>query len=169
MKIVLINGIGRSGKDTFVEFCQKDTSVSGQIWNISTVDLVKKAAKILGWNGEKDEKGRKFLSDLKDLATSYSDLSFTYIHNTIFSAEGIGNVKIIFVHCREPEEIDRLKKELGATTLLIKNNRIKPIISNHADRDVENYNYDYVIENNGTLEELAAQAHKFLDNLDKTH
>ena len=35
--------------------------------NISSVDKVKEAAKVLaGWNGEKDEKSRKFLSDLKD-------------------------------------------------------------------------------------------------------
>ena len=49
-RVVIINGGGGSGKDTFVEFCAKHAKVI----NISSVDKVKEAAKILvGWNGEK--------------------------------------------------------------------------------------------------------------------
>ena len=32
---------------------------------ISSVDKVKEIARIAGWNGEKDDKGRKLLADLK--------------------------------------------------------------------------------------------------------
>lgn len=163
MKIVLINGGGGVGKDTFVQICQKE-HLKGKIWNISTVDLIKEAAKILGWDGEKDEKGRKFLSDLKDLATSYSDLSFLYVSKKVSIAKE-ENVDVIFVHCREPEEIARLKEQFNAITLLIKNNRVKSIESNHADKNIENYNYDYVIENNDSLLDLTKKAMKFLQDI----
>ena len=77
-EIVVINGSGGAGKDTFVQFCGEYTS----IMNISSVDKVKEAAKVLaGWNGEKDEKSRKFLSDLKELGIEYNDAPFKYISN----------------------------------------------------------------------------------------
>ena len=164
MKIILINGAGGVGKDTFVQICQKEY-LKGHIWNISTVDLVKEAAKIMGWTGEKDEKSRKFLSDLKDLATQYSDLSANYIRQKKLEAEGDGNVDAIFVHCREPEELERLSEEFNAITLLIKNNRVKPIESNHADRDIEQYKYDFVIENNEGLLELTKKAADFIKEI----
>ena len=54
--IVIINGTGGAGKDTFVSFCSEFVKVL----NVSSVDKVKEAAKILvGWNGEKDEVSRK--------------------------------------------------------------------------------------------------------------
>ena len=59
-KVIIINGTGGSGKDTFVEFCSEFKNVM----NISSVDKVKEAASILvGWNGEKDEKSMKLLVD----------------------------------------------------------------------------------------------------------
>ena len=100
-EIVVINGSGGVGKDTFVQFCGEYTS----IMNISSVDKVKEAAKVLaGWNGEKDEKSRKFLSDLKELGIEYNDAPFKYISNM---AEEFKNSdkQIMFVHIREFEEI----------------------------------------------------------------
>ena len=163
MKIILINGTGGVGKDTFVEICQRMMD-KDKILNISTVDLIKQAAKILGWNEQKDEKGRKFLSNLKDLATEYSDLSVSYISKTILQAQEDGT-EAIFVHCREPEELARLKERFDAITLLIKNNRVKPIESNHADRDIEQYEYDFVIENNEGLLELTKKAADFIKEI----
>lgn len=163
MKIILINGAGGVGKDTFVQICQRMAD-KDKILNISTVDLIKQAAKILGWNEQKDEKGRKFLSDLKDLATEYSDLSVSYISETILQAQE-NETEAIFVHCREPKELTRLKKRFDAVTLLIKNNRVKPIESNHADRDIEQYEYDFVIENNEGLLELTKKAADFIKEI----
>ena len=75
-RIVIINGVGGSGKDTFVELCAKHANVI----NISSVDKVKEAAKVLvGWNGEKDEKSRKLLVDLKKISIEYNDYPTAYI------------------------------------------------------------------------------------------
>ena len=70
---------------------------------------------------------------------------------------------LVFVHCREPEEIAKFVKEMNAITLLIRRTAIETNEqSNHADAEVFNYDYDYVVENNGTLEELEESAITFL-------
>lgn len=163
MKIILINGAGGVGKDTFVQICQRMVGID-KILNISTVDIIKEAATILGWDGIKDERGRKFLSDLKDLATNYSDLSAKYITETILKAKDSG-AEVIFVHCREPEELGRLQDIFNAITLLIRSKRVKPIESNHADRNVENFFYDYTVDNDEGILELTRKAADFLHEI----
>ncbi len=43
-QIVVINGTSGSGKDTFVEFCQK----YGKVKNFSSIDRVKEIATMIG-------------------------------------------------------------------------------------------------------------------------
>ena len=170
MKIICINGYPRSGKDTFVSFCYEYGSI---IQSYSTVDFVKKVAKICGWDGVKDLKGRKFLSDLKDILTEYDDIPVKKIKEKILDLikpiENLGyntDRIIFFIHTREPEELQRFKDEFGAKTLLIRRTSVEDAEqSNHADKEVLNFNYDYVIDNNGTLEDLQKKADSFIINI----
>ena len=43
---------------------------------------------------------------------------------------------------------------------------VEAIESNHADRNVENYEYDYIIENDGTLEQLDTMAKLFVRDIE---
>jgi hypothetical protein len=43
---------------------------------------------------------------------------------------------------------------LGAITLFIKNENVDLPNTNHADAEVENYQYDYVLDNSGSLGDL---------------
>ena len=159
--IIIINGTGGAGKDAFVNFC----SEVEKVMNVSTVDKVKEAAKILvGWNGEKDEISRKLLGDLKRLSIDYNDAPTRYV---VKKAEEFKNndKQIMFIHAREAEEIEKEKKLLGAKTLLITNPRVKLITSNDSDGKVNEYKYDYYIENDGTLEDLKNKAIKFVKEL----
>ena len=158
-KIIIINGSGGVGKDTFVEFCGGFTGVK----NISSVDKVKEAAKILvGWNGEKDEKTRKLLSDLKQISIDYNNFPLVYIKNQVNDFLDNSFENIMFIHIREIEEIEKVKSVVGAKTLLITNNRVEKIKTNKSDANVENYKYDFYIDNNGTLDELKEKAKKFV-------
>ena len=159
--IVIINGYGGSGKDTFVEFVSK----YNKVYNFSSVDKVKEIAKLIGWNGKKDEKDRKFLSDLKKLTTEYNDMSFNSIKDAVNDFNN-SDSEIMFIHIREPEEIKRATLEFNAKTLFIKRDSIDKITSNYSDASVENYNYDYVI-NNTTLEDLDTQAKNFYELINK--
>lgn len=159
--IVIINGTGGAGKDTFVSFCSEVTGVL----NVSAVDKVKEAAKVLvGWNGEKDEISRKLLVDLKQLSIAYNDAPTKYICEMAEKFKSSDN-KLMFVHIREADEIEKAKKLLDAKTLLITNPRVKLITSNDSDGKVNEYNYDYYIENDGTLEDLKDKAAEFVGEL----
>lgn len=160
-EVIIINGTGGSGKDTFVEYCSKFTAVT----NISSVDKVKEAAKILvGWDGEKDEKSRKLLVDLKRLSIEFNDAPTQYI-KTEYEKFKNSNSIYLFIHIREIDEIKKIKQILDAKTLLIENPRVELITSNSSDGNVYNYSYDYVIKNNGTLEDLEYKAKEFITNL----
>ena len=159
--IIIINGTGGAGKDTFVSFCSEVTGVL----NVSTVDKVKEAAKILvGWNGEKDEVSRKLLVDLKQLSVDYNDAPTKYICSMAEEFKDSEN-NLMFVHIREAVEIEKAKKLLNAKTLLITNPRVKLITSNDSDGKVNEYNYDYYIVNDGTLDDLKYKASKFVEEL----
>lgn len=161
-KIVVINGSGGVGKDTFIQCCKKIEPVQ----NISSVDKVKEAARILvGWKNEKDEKARKLLADLKKLATEYNDAPYRYIKDSIKHFLQSDENTILFLHVREIEQIKRLQKEFDIITLLVKNIRIKEITSNTSDANVSQYNYNYIIENNGTIEELQQKASHFISSI----
>lgn len=158
-KIVIINGSGGVGKDTFVEFCGEFVKVK----NISSVDKVKEAAQILaGWNGEKDEKSRKFLADLKQLSIEYNNYPEQYIQMQAEDFENSPEEKIMFVHIREASEIQKIKELLGAQTMLVTSNRVEAIKTNAADANVDEYVYDIYLSNDGTLEELREKAEQFV-------
>ena len=79
-RAIVINGAGGTGKDSFVLAAVRYLAELGYTAsNYSSVDQVKAAALYLGWDGVKDEKGRQFLSDLKDLATRNYDGPMLYM------------------------------------------------------------------------------------------
>ena len=139
---------------------------------ISTVDFVKEIAAKCGWDGTKTPQNRKFLSDLKDLLTNWGDVPYkkTLQEVKLFYYDleyyGVENNGVVFIMSREPEEISRFEKELGAKSVLIRRNAVEfNEQSNHADSEVLNHKYDYIIENNGTIDELKKKAKEFLKNL----
>ena len=171
MKIVIINGKGGVGKDTFVTMCQ-DVLGAEYVYNISTVDFVKEVAEFCGWDGTKTPENRKFLSDLKDVLTDWKDIPLRKVVTAVSAytgaakLSGTNNKSVAFIHCREPKEIDKLTKELQnyePVTLLMRRDAAENVQqTNHADNDVLNYSYDYIIHNNHSLSALRAQAEIFL-------
>lgn len=159
--IIIINGSGGVGKDTFVNLC----SEFRKVLNISTIDKAKEAAKILvDHNGEKDEHYRKLLVDLKKLSIDYNDAPTKYICKKAEEFMSY-DYELMFIHIREAEEIDKARKLLPAKTLLITNPNIKLITSNDSDKKVNEYKYDYYIDNDGTIEDLKEKALEFIKNL----
>lgn len=164
MRVVIINGSGTVGKDTFCSFCSD--YLPEQVEVMSTVDVIKEVATRFGYNGIKTEVNRRFLSDLKDLVCEYNpNFSIEEVRKKIQKLKNLTGTKfetkILFVHAREPRDIERLKQSFSAETILITNKNVPVISSNHADRDVFEYDYDYTIDNSGSLEELRAKAISF--------
>ena len=84
VRYIVINGIGRSGKDTFADLV-KDHPLCSRFLNISSIDPIKDIAISLGWDGEKDDTSRTMLSELKSLCNKYFDTSYIYIYEKINS------------------------------------------------------------------------------------
>lgn len=156
-KIIVINGMGGVGKSTFVSLCHE---IDPRVIETSTVDFVKEIALQAGWDGVKDEAGRRFLSDLKDAMERYRDIPNKKIDDFIKSHPD----NIIFIHAREPHNIQYYKDKYNAMTVLITNPNAKKVQGNHADREVNKYDYDLIIENDGTIEDLKDIAKWFLTN-----
>ena len=166
-KIVIINGVNQSGKDTFIHFVATNSDLT--VKNISTVDKVKEAAVLLGWNMEKDELGRQALHDLKKLGNKYFNHAIRYVDTCVMTNE----FDIMFVHCREVAEIEYFKRTYGKNcmSLLVHNDRVK-VADNGADQDVYKVkHYDWVVYNGATLDDLKELAITFVaaikDDLDK--
>lgn len=168
MKVIGVNGYPGCGKTTFENILKEKLGEFCQIR--SSIQCVKNIAALIGWSGKKGEKDRKFLSDLKQLLTDYNDWPFNDIKGfkRIYEQEyGDFNVDdnkaILLVDAREPEFLERLKNELGAINIFIENNRVTKEHDNSSDSNVENYQYDYIIYNNGTLEDLNTRADEFIN------
>lgn len=165
MKIFVINGSGGSGKDTFVNLVYaiiKEVYPNQMVDATSTIDPIKDIAKRMGWNGEKTPEARKFLSDLKDLSTEFNGGPFVYVKSFIQGSRA----SVIFIHCREPKEIQKIVDYFDAKTILINADKRVPVIeSNHADANTKDYNYDYIINNNGTMIDLTIEAAKFVKDI----
>lgn len=168
MKIIIINGVPASGKTTFVEFT-KDSKY--QVYNFSMIDYVKEKAKLLGWDGIKDEKGRKFLSNIKDSLTEYDDIPFKKVIEEIQTVlykydqfEQPTDNLVFFVHSREPEDIQKWKELTNAKTLFLRRPAAEDVEhNNHADRNVFDFDYDYVYSNEGSLKDLREGAINFIN------
>lgn len=158
-RIFIINGTGGVGKDTFVSLVSKVSH--HPVTNFSSVDKVKKIAKIIGWDGGKTEKDRKFLSDLKLICTDYNNMPFNSMREKVKEFTESNSV-MLFLHIREPEEIEKARDTFDAKTVLIKRNTVKQITSNMADGNVFNYQYDIVINNDGDFDSLENKAIEFV-------
>ncbi|MBQ2884900.1 MAG: hypothetical protein IJE43_14170 [Alphaproteobacteria bacterium] len=162
-KVLIINGMGGAGKDTFVNFLKEFIPTL----HISIVDNVKQIAKELGWNEVKDEKGRKFLSDLKLAIDNYNNGNYKYVADIVkkfYENSALRQYELLCIDMREGNQINMAKKDFDAMTVFIDRN-VPHISSNIADAGVYNYKYDYYIKNDGSLLDLRKSAHGFVKML----
>ena len=157
--VLIVNGKPRAGKDTFVELL----SYMIPVYKYSIIEKVKCIALDCGWKGHKEERDRKFLYELKKLTDEYSDMSFVDVYEKIeaFANDEIKEV-LFAVDIRDPEDIAMMKDLTGAFTVFIENENVPEITSNPADANVANYEYDFVIKNNGTIEDYKREVYNFL-------
>ena len=164
-RIFILNGMAQSGKDTFVTTLHK---LGIETIHYSYVDFTRDMLENAGiLTNKKTDKLRKLLCDVNNSLEEYDDIPFrdccSIIENFI---EGFIEGDWLLIDCREPKNIDRLKKcvDTNVETIFIKSNRICNASS--ADMAVsEEYEYDYYIDNTGTLSEFELNIEEFTRNL----
>ena len=161
---IVINGAGGVGKDTLCDLAAKHF----RVMNISSITPIKEIAAECGWNGSKDDRSRKFLSDLKRLCVEYNDYPTIWAlgrYEEFLKSDD----QILFVHIREADEISKFVKatENRAKTLLVRggSRMKKESYGNSSDDDVEKYKYDYYFVNDKSLEEAEKAFCDFLRSI----
>ena len=169
--VVIINGKGKVGKDTLIDFVSERYCTI----NISSIDIIKQVASELGWDGTKNEKSRKFLSDMKKISSEYNNFHIRYVIDE-YRRFKLSDDYIMFVHIREPEEIDKFitnlkedkffNNDTSIISLLITKDDIDNVVyGNDSDDNVENYDYDFIYNNNLPLDEAKEDFLKFFEDM----
>ena len=152
---IVINGCGGVGKDTLCRMAERQYRVR----NVSSITPIKEIAKQCGWQGEKTDKARKFLADLKQLTVDYNDYPTTWLKEQ-YDQFMQSDDELMFVHIREPKEIEKFVSMTGgkAITLLIRGGSRMAMregtYGNSADDMVEQYSYDFYFENDKPLDRV---------------
>lgn len=185
--VVVINGAGGTGKDTFINLVSKSCAVL----NISAIDEIRAVAQILidsslasggaafdiaAAVNSKEDIYRAFLHKLKMAWVDFCDGPALGLYADIRAAvsrqlSGEEHVDIIFLHIREASEISKVCQyvvnQIGLVclTVLMKGRAKAADFENEADANVEKYPYDLTIYNSTSLEVLNLQASMFASRL----
>lgn len=175
--LVIVNGKSGNGKTTFNEMCADYINKSEYAYPhiVSSIDFVKEIAYKMGWNGEKNEKSRQLLSDLKKIWIEFSNGPMAYAIKMIMNTDNISN-HVFFMDIREIDEIEKIRSFINynskilnvccITVAILKDGDLdRNFNGNKSDDGVFNMVYDYYISNSGTREDLYNNAIKFVDNL----
>lgn len=159
-KVIVINGAGGVGKDTICDIVAEHYKVK----NVSTITPIKEIALKIGWEGKKEDRDRKFLSDLKQAFSDYNDLPNKYVVEEYKKFLNDNN-EILFVHIREGSQIKHFCESINGdcVTLLIRG-RGKLHYGNASDDMVNDFDYQFTYDNVKSLEELDEDFMKFFDS-----
>lgn len=174
-KLVITNGTGGSGKDTFCKFA---ADYLGERYNTIRYSYVDFARQMLAEAGidtnAKTDKDRELLAGLNHLLERHDDIPFKdccqFINDMLFKSDETADydyisrdiADVIFLDVRSPEIINRFKSTYdNIITVLVDNGKTNT--ATEEDSRVYNYNYDSVISNTRDMDYLKRQARNFVD------
>ena len=155
MKVILISGKARHGKDTTAGFLRSALEADGNSVLVAHYgDLVKYVCKtFFGWNGEKDEAGRTLLQKFFPGEWDY----------------------VLIPDCRFPNEVDYIKNAgFDAVHLrIVREGFVSPLTpeqqAHPSETALDNVQADYYITNNGSLKDLQNSVIEWLVELNGQH
>ena len=174
MKVIVISGKAGHGKDTAAGFLKEELEkYGGHVMVTHFSDLLKYICKsYCGWNGEKDDAGRRLLQYIGTDVIRKQDPNFW--------ADFIASISrffnkfwdyMIIPDCRFPNEVDRLK-ECGLDVQHIRVVRdgyegvLTSLQKEHpSETALDDVTPDYILKNDGSLDNLQEQIHKYLDDM----
>ena len=175
-KIFIVSGKANAGKDTTCDLINNYVKVKDlKSVNLQFSSYIKMYAKtISGWDGEESTKPRTLLQELG------TDIIRKNIDNMFFIKRIIGDIKVYSYYCdvitisdaRMPEEIENIYNSFDN---VIRVNITRPNFESKLNNKEKKHitetaldgytNYDYVLENDGTIEELNEKVKKLVDEV----
>jgi len=163
MKIFYVNGVSRSGKDTFINTVMSYKHIDAK--HISTVDSVKLIAKErFGWDGVKDEKGKMLLVTLRSAWGAYNEGPINEVARVVRDAIS-SHTDVVFVQSREFPEFIKMQARFGGETILVErpDAEIGPTEKIFLDMVPSRYMYDHYLFNAGTLDKWKTLSETFAE------
>jgi hypothetical protein len=171
--VCIVNGYARAGKDTFIGFLGNELTRRGVLSAaFSSIEPVRDMLRSAGFPVDiKTPEMRRLLSEVGDsveLFNQFKTAACAREAERFFNGQPVVADRVIFLHTREPEIIDRIGevcavKLWGFTTIFLESNRGVKDLNNKADREVESYRYALRARNNGTLGQLYDEAVQTVD------
>lgn len=174
MKIIILCGKARSGKDTVANYI-KDIYKDKKILNIQYTSYLKEyAKKISDWDGNEETKPRELLQKLGTIIK-------TKIDNNFLVNKIIDDIKVYSLYfdiitisdARYKIEVDIPKKYFNDVTTI---HIVRPEFDNGlsesekehiTEKDFDDYNnFDYEIINDGTLKQLKINVENIIKEID---
>lgn len=175
MKIIMVAGKAGSGKDTF---CKLAMDLYGdKIWRFAFADELKEIAQDMGWDGEKDNRGRQLLIDIGTDGRKYNkNLWVDKVADQIIDVMELG-YKIDYAVITD----FRYENEYNHMAYLFDK---EDIITARIDRDFSSslttdqqadesetgllmFPFDYIIENEGDMDYFRQGIQLMFDELNK--
>lgn len=183
MKVIMISGKSGSGKDTFATFLKDELiALNKRVLVIHFADMVKEYAKLYyGWDGVKDEAGRTLLQQLgtdkvrAKYPTYWGRLVAQFISATAADWDYVLIPDLRFLN--EYKTVVQYNRNLCSAIRITRyDNNSQPWLNpalteeqhNHpSETDLDEWSFDWYIENAGSLEELQIGAKEFLKLITK--
>ena len=161
MKVVAFcSPVPGCGKDTVCEMMR--------LKRFAFADRLKQIAYTVGWDGKKDEKGRKLLIELGNAIRAYCPTYFVDFLLKEISFSNLPNDSVIGVtDLRMENEEEGLRKEFGETLMVIgvERNVDYSLATDPTQSYYASIKKDVVISNNGTKEDLKEKVKSIMEGI----
>lgn len=168
--LILVSGRAGVGKTTFsnlfMDLLPDDRKLTSR--KASFAVGVKNVATLMGWDGNKDERGRTLLQDIGKIARAYDkDTWINFLNDFIAGTSIVPPDLIIIDDWRFPNEFNWYLKQLDeydvyTIKIVAPNREILKGTDRYNDESETALNYfktfDYIIDNTGSMDELKAEA-----------
>lgn len=176
MVVVGITGKATAGKDTFAEFLKEkvDNAVPGNAARIHHfADSLKEIARHLGWDGKKDERGRRLLQLLgTEVGRGYNPNIWTDKVIEKINHDKMDAGFFIVADTRFPNEVEIIKNFPGMDGIIVHIER--PALdttgneyTHSSETALDGNEPDIVIQNDGTLEDFRNKANELVELISK--
>lgn len=162
--VFIVNGYPRAGKDTLTEFMDKALTAKGHsCLHYSSIDPVRNVLNSLGIKVDKKTAAdRKLLATIGAAVEEHSNYRSKGCLDAVTKATLTTLNPVVFLMIREPEIIDWVKTKLedrGHQVFRVMVNSTRAEYpTNPADVAAANMPHDFLVWNNGTLQDLAQEA-----------
>jgi hypothetical protein len=147
--LIGLAGYAGAGKD-----CAAEALITAGWERRAFADPLKDIARDLGWNGEKDDTGRRFLQNLGSSVRAHLG-AHVWIDATLDDIDPAQD-RIVVTDVRYPNEAAAIR-QLGGLIVRIERPGVGPANDHPSEHALDRWPYDFQILNAGTVADLHAE------------